>query len=36
MKDNKFFKHAFEGPATVITAKEVEVPCEETGCKMAK
>ena len=35
VKDNKFFKqHAFEGPATMISAKSVEVPCEQTGCKM--
>lgn len=36
VKDNPYFKHAFIGPATMIPAKEVEVPCEETGCKMAK
>ena len=36
VKDNPYFKHAFVGPATMIPAKEVEVPCEETGCKMAK
>jgi branched-chain amino acid transport system substrate-binding protein len=36
VKKNKFFSHAFEGPATMITAKDVEVPCEETGCKMNK
>ena len=36
VKNNKFFKHAFEGPATVIPAKDVEVPCEETGCRMKK
>lgn len=34
VKDNKFFKHAFEGPATMIPAKDIEVPCEKTGCKM--
>jgi len=34
VKDNKFFKHAFEGPSTMIPANEVTVPCEETGCKM--
>jgi branched-chain amino acid transport system substrate-binding protein len=33
---NKFFKHAFETPAGMVAAKEVEVPCEETGCKMKK
>ena len=32
-----FFKHAFEGPATAIPAKDVEVPCDKTGCtKMSK
>ena len=36
VKNNKFFYHAFEGPATMIPAKAVEVPCEETGCKMQK
>jgi len=36
VKENKFFKHAFIGPATEIPAKDVEVPCAETGCKMAK
>src|SRR5512136_538793 len=36
VKENKFFKHAFEGPATEIPAKDVEVPCAETGCKMGK
>lgn len=34
VKNNKFFKHAFEGPATMIPAKDVEVPCNQTGCKM--
>ncbi|MFZ0932259.1 MAG: ABC transporter substrate-binding protein [Syntrophobacteraceae bacterium] len=36
VKENKFFKHAFVGPATMISAKDVEVPCEKTGCKMGK
>jgi branched-chain amino acid transport system substrate-binding protein len=36
VKNNKYFKHAFEGPATMIPAKDVEVPCAETGCKMKK
>jgi branched-chain amino acid transport system substrate-binding protein len=36
VKENKYFKHAFIGPATEIPAKDVEVPCAETGCKMAK
>jgi len=35
-KDNKFFKHAFEVPAGVAAAKDVEVSCAETGCKMKK
>jgi branched-chain amino acid transport system substrate-binding protein len=30
----KFFNHAFEAPAGMADAKSVEVPCEETGCKM--
>ena len=36
VRNNKFFKHAFVGPATMVPAKEVEVPCAETGCKMAR
>jgi len=35
-KKNSYFKHAFEVPAGMTTAKSVEVPCEETGCKMKK
>ena len=35
VKENKFFKHAFEGPVTEIPAKDVEVSCAETGCKMS-
>jgi branched-chain amino acid transport system substrate-binding protein len=34
VKDNPFFKHAFVGTATMIPAKDVEVPCDQTGCKM--
>jgi branched-chain amino acid transport system substrate-binding protein len=34
VKENKFFKHAFVGAPTMIPAKDVEVSCEETGCKM--
>ena len=34
VKDNKFFKHAFVGAPAMIPAKDVEVSCEETGCKM--
>ncbi len=34
---SEFFKHAFEGPATAIPAKDVEVPCDKTGCtRMSK
>jgi len=33
---NKYFKHAFEAPKGMATAKSVEVPCAETGCKMKK
>ena len=32
VKDNPFFKHAFVGIASMIPAKDVEVPCEQTGC----
>jgi len=31
---NKYFKHAFEAPRGMATAKSVEVPCAATGCKM--
>jgi branched-chain amino acid transport system substrate-binding protein len=35
VKNNKFYtQHAFEGPATMIPAKDVEVSCEQTNCKM--
>jgi branched-chain amino acid transport system substrate-binding protein len=34
VKKNQYFKHAFEVPAGMIAAKDVEVPCAETGCKM--
>ena len=34
VKENKYFKHAFIGPSTLVPAKDVTVPCEETGCKM--
>jgi branched-chain amino acid transport system substrate-binding protein len=33
---SEFFKHAFEGPATAISAKDVEVPCDKTGCTRIK
>jgi branched-chain amino acid transport system substrate-binding protein len=33
VEKNPYFKHAFEGPAAMIPAKDVEVPCEATGCK---
>jgi branched-chain amino acid transport system substrate-binding protein len=36
VKKNPFFKHVWIGPATMVPAKDVEVPCEETGCKMKK
>jgi len=35
-KKNNFFKHAFEVYAGTVSAKEVEVPVEKTGCKMAQ
>lgn len=34
VKSNPFFKHVYIGPATMVPTKDVEVPCEETGCKM--
>jgi branched-chain amino acid transport system substrate-binding protein len=34
VEKTKFFNHAFEAPAGMADAKSVEVPCEETGCKM--
>ncbi|SFN07930.1 ABC transporter substrate-binding protein [Thermodesulforhabdus norvegica] len=36
VKENKFYDHAYVGEPVMIPAKEVEVPCEETGCKMSK
>lgn len=35
-KDNPYFKHAYVGPAEMIPAEKVEIPCEETKCKMKK
>lgn len=32
VKDNPFYKHAYVGSATMIPAKDIEVPCNETGC----
>ena len=34
-KKNRFFDHPFIDQATMIPAKDVEVPCAETGCKMS-
>ena len=36
VKKNKFYPHAYIGTAAMIAAKDVEVPCAETGCKMSK
>jgi len=33
---SEFFPHAFEGPAWAIPAKDVEVPCDQTGCTKIK
>ncbi|MGO9121713.1 MAG: ABC transporter substrate-binding protein [Desulfomonilaceae bacterium] len=33
---SEFFPHAFEGPAWPIPAKDVEVPCDKTGCTRIK
>lgn len=32
VKDNPFYKHAYVGTPTMIPAKDIEVPCAETGC----
>lgn len=34
-KKNPFYKHAFEVHAGMISARDVEVPVEQTGCKMS-
>ncbi len=36
VKNNPFFKHAFVGPAVEVPAKDVEVPCDQTGCRMGQ
>lgn len=36
VKENRFFKHAFVGEPTTISAKETETPCAETGCTRIK
>ena len=28
-----FFKHAYIGPATMVPANKIDVPCAQTGCK---
>ncbi|HVN81326.1 MAG TPA: ABC transporter substrate-binding protein [Terriglobia bacterium] len=33
---SEFFPHAFEGPAWAMPAKDVEVPCDQTGCTKIK
>jgi branched-chain amino acid transport system substrate-binding protein len=33
---SEFLPHAFEGPAWPIQAKDVEVPCDQTGCTKIK
>jgi branched-chain amino acid transport system substrate-binding protein len=30
---NPFFKHAYVGPASMVAADKINVPCAETGCK---
>jgi branched-chain amino acid transport system substrate-binding protein len=35
VKESKFYDHAYVGEASMVPAKDLEVPCEETGCKMA-
>ncbi|MGC8494481.1 MAG: ABC transporter substrate-binding protein [Syntrophobacteraceae bacterium] len=34
VQKNPYFKHAFVGPATMIPAASVSVPCDQTGCNM--
>ncbi len=34
VKDSKFFKHAFVGTPTMMSVKDIEIPCEKTGCIM--
>jgi branched-chain amino acid transport system substrate-binding protein len=36
VKKNPYFNFAFEGYVGTATAKSVEVPCAQTGCKMKK
>ncbi|MFH1059168.1 MAG: ABC transporter substrate-binding protein [Pseudomonadota bacterium] len=30
---NPYFKHAYVGPATMVPADAISVPCQDTGCK---
>ncbi|MCP4577711.1 MAG: ABC transporter substrate-binding protein [Deltaproteobacteria bacterium] len=32
VKENPFYKHAYVGTPTMIPAKDIAVPCAETGC----
>jgi len=34
VKESKFFKHAFVGEPKMIPPKDIEITCEETGCRM--
>lgn len=34
VKESKFFKHAFVGKPTMIPPKDIEITCEQTGCRM--
>jgi len=34
VKESKFFKHAFVGTPTMIPPKDIEITCEQTGCRM--
>ena len=36
VEKSEFFPHAFEGPAWPVPAKDVEVPCDQTGCTRIK
>ncbi len=33
VKKNPYFKHAYVGPATMVPPEDINVPCDQTGCK---
>jgi branched-chain amino acid transport system substrate-binding protein len=36
VKETPYYDHAYVGPAWMIPAKDISVPCEETGCNKIK